>query len=156
MISSSKSPFLIVETLHDATKFTFVKFFLNGASHCLENFKHTLKGAWVAVRAKATKSDSIEAYAFLRKQHTLAKLNQIKSRYPLLLSVNPLTSTWRNGSRPAKLWDASGYFVCLCLASNSLGQAFRIISPTSKAPRSLIIIMSLAQAPDLWARPPGP
>ena len=50
----------------------------------MENFKHTLKGAWVAVRAKATKSDSIEAYAFLRKQHKLAKLNQIKSRYPVL------------------------------------------------------------------------
>ena len=82
---SSKSPFLIVETLYEVTRFTFFSIFENGASHCLENFKHTLKDAWVAVRAKATKSDSIEAYAFLRKQHKLAKLNQIKSRYPLLL-----------------------------------------------------------------------
>ena len=29
----------------------------------------------------------VAAYAFLRKQQKLAKLNQIKSRYPLLLSV---------------------------------------------------------------------
>ena len=58
---------------------------LDSAPHCLENFKHTLKCAWVAVRAKATKSESVEAYAFLREQHKLAKLNQIKSRYPLLL-----------------------------------------------------------------------
>ena len=57
----------------------------------MENFKHTLKGAWVAVRAKATKSDSIEVYAFLRKQQKLAKLNQIKSRYPLLLLACLLT-----------------------------------------------------------------
>ena len=53
----------------------------------MENFKHTMKDAWFAVRAKATKSDSIEAYAFLRKQHKLAKLKQIKSRYPLLLEA---------------------------------------------------------------------
>ena len=36
-----------------------------------------LKDAWVAVRTKATKSDSTEAYAFLRKQHKSAKSNQI-------------------------------------------------------------------------------
>ena len=51
----------------------------------MKNFKHTLKDARVAVRAKATKPDSIEAYAFLCKQHKLAELKQIKSRYPLLL-----------------------------------------------------------------------
>ena len=73
------------------------RFFKNRASNRSINFYHTLKGARVAANIKTTQSDRIQASAFCRQRHKMARLNQIKISVPLA------TNGDREDEKPAEM-----------------------------------------------------